>query len=310
VEEDTDSDRDFPRLPSKPHKTPVVPRTCKRPTVQTQEVSPPETDYSEHTQPYGSSCILPGKIAGKAATFLLDTGCTTNLLSRRLFDTLGARERESLKLYDGEQGTLADGSSIPFYGLISLPGRVRDLVIRETFIVSHLKEDAILGMPFLEKHRCHMYFNKSAVVVAGKEFSCVDKFGRPLVGGIPKRSQATLLCKVNCKEISELRVVEGMHGRVQLAKSLNRLDCHGEFLVQCINHYAEPVKLSAGSLVSRYNSVQETDVGPTLDTASETPGYPLRSGTEPVPEHVAELYQGACGDCGSNVERRQMAQLL
>jgi len=31
--------------------------------------------------------------AGKAATFLLDSGCTTNLISRQLFDTLYAKVR-------------------------------------------------------------------------------------------------------------------------------------------------------------------------------------------------------------------------
>jgi len=35
-------------------------------------------------------------------------------------------------------------------------------MIHETFIVSQLKEDAILGMPFLEKHQCQMNFQKSA----------------------------------------------------------------------------------------------------------------------------------------------------
>jgi len=123
------------------------------------------------------------------------------LLSQCLFDTLGVRERASLKLFDGAHGTLAGGSCIPFYGIITLPGRVRDQAIHETFIVSHLKEDAILGMTFLEKHQCHMDFQKSMVVMAGKELACVDKFGRPLVGGaqvvrdctVPARSQTTLM---------------------------------------------------------------------------------------------------------------------
>jgi len=191
-------------------------------------------------------------------------------------------------------------------------------VIHKTFIVSHLKEDAILGLPFLEKHRCRMDFSKSAVVVAGKEVTCVDKFGRPSVGRVhvvrdslvPGCSQATLLCKVNCRELSELGVVEGMHGRVQLANSLNRLDCRREFLVQCINPYAEPVKLSSGSLVGRYHSVQETDVGPTLNATSETPNYPPKTSPGSVPVNVAGLYKGSCDGCGSNMERRQMGQLL
>jgi len=65
-----------------------------------------------------------------------------------------------------------------------LTGRVRDQVISKTFIVSQLKEDAILGMPFLKRHRCHIDFNKSAVVMAGRELACMDRFGRPLVGGL------------------------------------------------------------------------------------------------------------------------------
>jgi len=78
----------------------------------------------------------------------------------------------------------AGGSCIPFYGIIALPGRVCNQVIYETFIASQLKEDANLGMSFLEKHQCHMDFQKSAVVMAEKELVCVDKFGRPLMGGI------------------------------------------------------------------------------------------------------------------------------
>jgi len=65
-----------------------------------------------------------------------------------------------------------------FYGIITLLGRVRNQVTLETFIVSQLKEDAILGMPFLEKRQYHMDFQKSVVVMAGKELVCVDKFGR------------------------------------------------------------------------------------------------------------------------------------
>jgi len=118
--------------------------------LHAHEVSPLETNRSVSAQPYGSSYFLPGKLAGKAATFLLNTGCTTNLLSLRLFDTLNARDRANLQPYEGKHDTLAYGSCIPFYGVIELTGRVRDQVISETFIVSQLKEDAILGMPFLK----------------------------------------------------------------------------------------------------------------------------------------------------------------
>jgi len=112
-------------------------------------------------------------------------------------------------------------------------------------------------MPFLEKHQCHMDFQKSAVVMAGKELACVEMFDRPLVGGvqvvrdctISERSQAILRCRVNCREIAALGVVEGTYGVIRLANSLNRQDCRRELLVQCINPFAESVRLSAGALV-------------------------------------------------------------
>jgi len=181
--------------------------------------------------------------------------------------------RASLELYEGAHGTLADGSCISFYGVLTLPGRVRDQAIHETFIVSHLKEDAILGMPFLEKHQCCIDFQNSALMMAGKEIVCVDKYGRPMVGGVqvvhnctvPGQSQATFRCRVNCKRIAGLGLVEKMPGGIQLANSLNWLDCQGELLVQCINPFTEPIALSAGALVGKYYSIQETDVGPALD---------------------------------------------
>jgi len=54
---------------------------------------------------------------------------------------------------------------------------------QETFFVSQLKEDAIHGMPLLMRYKCHIDFSKLAVVMAKKELACVDKFGRPFVGG-------------------------------------------------------------------------------------------------------------------------------
>jgi len=60
-------------------------------------------------QPYEDSYFLPGKLAGKAVISRLHSGCTMNLLSRQLFDTLSARDKAKLEPNDKEHGTLADG---------------------------------------------------------------------------------------------------------------------------------------------------------------------------------------------------------
>jgi len=154
--------------------------------------------------------------------------------------------------------------------------------------------------------------------MAGKELACVEKFGRPLVGGaqvagtatVPERSQATLRCRVNCKGIPDLGVVEGTHGAIRLANNLNQLDCQRELLVQCINPFMEPVQLSAGVLVGKYHSIQKADVGPALEKVADTQGNPPRTSRGAVPEYLADLYGGACDNYTSSTERQVLAQLL
>jgi len=160
-----------------------------------------------------------------------------------------------------------------------------------------------------------MDFHKSAMLMAGKELSCVDKFGCLLVGGvqvvhnctIPGRSGATIHCRVNDRQLSGLGFVEGTHTRIQLASSLNRLTDRGEILVQCINPFSESVALPSGSLLGRFHTIKEGDVGPSLGEATEGPQERPSVWRGTVPKHVQELYQLACA---GNKERQAMAQLL
>jgi len=269
-------------------------------------------------QPHGESYFLPGKVAGKAVTFLLDLGCSTNILSKRVFDTLPPKERRELTPHTGEPGTLADGSRLPFYGVVELTGRVRGQAIRETFVLSKLTEDAILGMPFLKRHGCHIDFNRSIVLADGNELACVDKFGRPLIGGVqavrnctvPGRSRATIHCRVNNRQLSGLGFVEGTHAKIRLASSLNQLTERGEILVQCVNPFTESVDIPSGSLLGRFHTVQEEDVGPSLGKATEGPQQSPSGRRGTVPTHIKDLYQAACEGCTDNRERQALAELL
>jgi len=80
--------------------------------------------------------------------------------------------------------------------------------------------------------------------------------------------------------------------------------------VQCINPFTESVRLSADVLVGKYHSVQEADVGSALETVADSQGNPPRTKQGGVPEHVADLYGGACSNCTSSAERQELAQLL
>lgn len=66
-----------------------------------------------------------GHIKGPPTQFLIDTGRTTNLLSKDVFDQLPDHMK---KLLEESQlhGLLADGMTVPFYDTIRLPVWVRD----------------------------------------------------------------------------------------------------------------------------------------------------------------------------------------
>jgi len=266
-------------------------------------------------QPHGSSYFLPGAIAGKPAHFLLDSGCTTNILSRKFFDTLSVTIKNGLAPCEGDHGTLADGSFIPFYGIIELTGRIRDQAIQETFIVRQLNEDAILGMPFLQRHGCRIDFSKSAMLMGDRELACVDKFGRPLAGGVQVvrsctilgHSRGTVHCKVEGGYSSRLGVVQSTHARIRLARSLNRLTGRGEIWVQCVNPFPESVNLPSGSTLGRFHSVQEEDSGPSWETMTEGPRQRPSPGRRTVPHHTPRHAEtrGRHWDSGaSNGKRR------
>ena len=99
-------------------------------------------------RPFKPSLFFPGKVEGKPAQFLLDTGCNTNLLSKHLFDRLPAETRQRLGQCDSH-GLMADGTELLFYGVLQISGWIRDMKFEDVFIISQISEDAILGLPFL-----------------------------------------------------------------------------------------------------------------------------------------------------------------
>ena len=79
---------------------------------------------------------------GRPVQFLLDTGRTTNLLAKHVFDRLPERVRSQKQDY-ASYGLLADGTRLPFFGMVRLAVRLRQVKIEETFVVSQISEDAI-----------------------------------------------------------------------------------------------------------------------------------------------------------------------
>jgi len=122
-------------------------------------------------------------------------------------------------------------------------GRVRDQTIQETFFVGQLQEDAIFGMPFLQRHSYRIDFGKSAILMGDQMLTCVDKFGRPLTGEEPLvrtctttgHSRGTVRRKVDGGHTSRTGVVESAHTSVPPARSFNQLTQREKTSVPCLH---------------------------------------------------------------------------
>ena len=62
-------------------------------------------------RPHQDSYFLPGKIGGRNVQCLLDSGCTTNILSKHVFDWLPSVLKDRLEARR-THGALADGTQI------------------------------------------------------------------------------------------------------------------------------------------------------------------------------------------------------
>lgn len=63
-------------------------------------------------------------------------------------------------------------------------GKIQNLSIKEKFIVCQIREDTILGIPFLVEHRCVMRFGSPTIEVEGQKLACTDRQGHALQSGV------------------------------------------------------------------------------------------------------------------------------
>jgi hypothetical protein len=237
------------------------------------------------------------------------------LISKHVFDRLSAKVQNRLKESESH-GLQADGSRIAFYGVLEVTGRLRDQRMEESFVISKIKEDAILGMPFLVAHRCAIEFQKPALVVDGISILCTDRHGRQLASSIqvvrdtsiPPGTEILITCRVTSKSYSPQGVVEGTDSRLLVAASISRPGKKGQVQIRCLNPMECPIDLQSGIVIGSYTGVEEDDIQ--AEDEVQVAGADNSSRRYSVPDHLVSLYQQAATNCASNDERGQMANLL
>ena len=138
---------------------------------------------------YIGSLFVPGRVAGRNLSFLVDTGCTHNFLSRTVFDRLPVQTRQQM-VY--REAAMADGSGLHIYGSISLTGRLRNVLFEARFLVCRIADNAILGMEFLSRHDCSVACDKGLLVMGGKTIQCTDQTGHLLANKVQVTRTLTL----------------------------------------------------------------------------------------------------------------------
>ena len=270
----------------------------------------------ELSRPHQASLYLPVKVDRVASIFLVDSGCTTNILSKRIFDRLPKSVRAELQVGEANAGLLVDGSHLTLLGMIKLRIRVRAHQSEEVFWVSNIRDDGILGMPFLTEKECQIDFSSQRITIGRYEAQCTDRWGKPLAGTlqvvrkveIPAGQEQMVLCRVPLPTSTTVGVVTGQCMTVSLAASLSQLNSDNQVLVRCLNWGSCPVTLPASKVVGLFSCVEDdainmvTEARPTVKSESK--------GTCTVPAHLVDLFQRVGQTCQSQQQQQEIAALL
>ena len=256
-----------PDPPSKPKRARKKTRTHS-PSRGHQESGAqggPEVKLLE--RPHKSTWFLPGRVGKVPVQILMDTGCTTNLMSKAVFDRLDKATRKSVEPCEAF-GTLADGKKIKFHGMIKTNLKIRHYGAEETFVIGQSDEDIILGMSFFIKNDCTLDFKRGTLELQGKQLVCTDRNGHPLMYKVqvykgvelPPGEEVTVAGRVPVEAAQFQGIVEGYGEKVLVAASLNQPDSKGRILLWCLNLSGQPVKLAAGAVVGEWHRIEEKDV--------------------------------------------------
>ena len=216
--------------------------------------------YTAATPPTGKGCLYaPGRIVNKKISFLIDTGCSHNLLSKTVFDRLTADVRLRLQPLEST-AALADGSGLPLYGSITLGGKIRNVPFQAEFLVGRISDEAILGMVFLQEQECLLSCDKGILTIGNQSVMCVDRRGQ-LVSNkvqvihttqIGPGEEAQVCCRLNSEPSGATGLVENFlqtDTGIAVAATLCTPGAGRRLLVRCLNVRGATQELRAGSIL-------------------------------------------------------------
>ena len=109
-------------------------KTKKSSPVEQDEEAPTGPEIKLLERPHRSTWFLPGRIRRVPVQILMDTACTTNLMSKAVFDKLDRATKDSVEPCEAF-GTLADGRKLRFHGMVKTNLRILYYRVEETFVI-------------------------------------------------------------------------------------------------------------------------------------------------------------------------------
>ena len=101
--------------------------------------------------------FVAGYIHGNSIAFLVNTGPYRTLLSKNVFKRWPLETRPSLNPLNLHLVT-ATGENLPFLGKAEIQNTHGSQKVLHDLLFADVKNDGILGMHFLTKHLCDMFF--------------------------------------------------------------------------------------------------------------------------------------------------------
>ena len=127
---------------------------------------------------YDGGMFLIGKAENTHCEWLMDTGCTTTLLSTRLYQKMAEDEKPDLQTYSGKLLS-ADGSEIKSVGVTQMNIRLGKQQFRQRTIVCDITNDGLIGLDFLKNHDVQVNFSKNQVMCKGEILPSKYNAGTP-----------------------------------------------------------------------------------------------------------------------------------
>lgn len=110
-------------------------------------------------------------IQGNSVAFLVDTGSCCTILSKSLLDSWPQETRPRLAPVDIQLVT-ATGESSPFLGKAEVEISLGNQTLLHEVLFADIKNDGILGIDFMIKHKCDVLLSKDHLVLNSEKIAC------------------------------------------------------------------------------------------------------------------------------------------